>query len=154
MLQISEPMGLPIPPLDEVLTFTVEGKPIGKGRPRITRNGTYTPKKTREYEKLIAWTFRRRYPRFKPCKGPVFMTVIAYFPIPKNTTKKLREKMEREEVFRIKKPDWDNIGKIVCDALNGIAWEDDNQVMGFVLKFYSPRPRIEVMIGEVMADGA
>ena len=77
------------------------------------------------------------------------MTVIAYFPIPKNTTKKLREKMEREEVFRTKKPDWDNIGKIVSDALNGIAWEDDNQVMGFVLKFYSPRPRIEVYIREV-----
>lgn len=154
MKKITEAMGLPIPPLSERLKFTVEGTPVGKSRPRVTKNGTYTPKKTKQYERLIAWTFRSKYPRFKPCKGPVFMTVIAYFPIPKNTTKKLREKMEREEVFRTKKPDWDNIGKIVSDALNGIAWEDDNQVMGFVLKFYSPRPRIEVVIGEVMADGA
>lgn len=149
MLQIFEAMGLTIPPLNEGLTFTVEGTPVGKSRPRVTKNGTYTPKKTKQYERLIAWTFRSKYPRFKPCKGPVFMTVIAYFPIPKNTTKKLREKMEREEVFRTKKPDWDNIGKIVSDALNGIAWEDDNQVMGRVIKLYSPRPRIEVYIREV-----
>ena len=149
MLQIFDGMGITIPPLNEGLTFTVEGKPIGKGRPRITRNGTYTPKKTREYERLIAWTFKSKYPRHKPFEGPVFMTVIAYMPIPKSYPKYKKKELAKETVLYTKSPDWDNIGKVVCDALNGLAWVDDKQVMGRVIKLYSPRPRIEVYIRDV-----
>ena len=33
------------------------------------------------------------------------------------------------------KPDWDNIGKLICDALNGVAYTDDaHVVMGGVQK--------------------
>ena len=48
-----------------------------------------------------------------------------------------------------KKPDWDNIGKVVCDALNGIAYRDDAQIVdSMVRKFYGEVPRVVVIIRE------
>lgn len=50
-----------------------------------------------------------------------------------------------------KKPDWDNIGKIICDALNGIAYADDSQiVLGQMVKKYSDNPRTDVRLWEVI----
>lgn len=48
------------------------------------------------------------------------------------------------------KPDADNYLKGVKDALKGIIWKDDSQVVdAFVRKRYSARPRIEVKIKEL-----
>jgi len=36
------------------ITFAIPGKPVPKGRPRVTRSGrVYTPKATRDYESLV-----------------------------------------------------------------------------------------------------
>lgn len=49
-----------------------------------------------------------------------------------------------------KKPDWDNIGKIVTDALNGVAYHDDAQIVDAqVRKFYSKDPRVEIIIQDI-----
>lgn len=49
-----------------------------------------------------------------------------------------------------KKPDWDNIGKIICDSLNGVAYRDDAQIVdSMVRKFYSETPRVVVSIREI-----
>jgi Holliday junction resolvase RusA-like endonuclease len=46
-----------------------------------------------------------------------------------------------------KKPDIDNIEKIIFDALNGIAYNDDSQIVScWADKFYSTVPRVEVVI--------
>ena len=75
--------------------------------------------------------------------------ITAYFPIPKSVSKKKREAMLARTIRPIVKCDWDNIGKIVCDALNGIAYHDDKQVVdGQVRKFYSDQPRVVVTIQE------
>ena len=50
----------------------------------------------------------------------------------------------------IRKPDWDNVGKIICDALNGIAYRDDAQIVdALVRKFYSDTPRVIVEISDI-----
>lgn len=33
--------------------FIVDGQPVGKARPRVTRTVTFTPKRTSQYEELI-----------------------------------------------------------------------------------------------------
>ena len=77
------------------------------------------------------------------------MTIKAFFPIPKSATKRFFTECANEDHPVIKKPDFDNIAKIICDALNEIAFKDDSQVYDCrVEKFYSEKPRTVVTIEE------
>lgn len=132
--------------------FTIVGEPCAKGRPRfVTINGhakAYTPKETVSYENLIKMEYRMKYglQRFGDTQ-PLLMCVKAYYSIPKSTSKKNRQLMLDKKIRPTKKPDWDNIGKIVADSLNGIAYRDDAQVVdAFVRKYYSETPRVEITI--------
>ena len=132
--------------------FVIVGEPCGKGRPRFaTVNGhamAYTPKETANYENLVKVSYRMKYglQRFGDT-APLLMYVKAYYSIPKSTSKKNRQLMLDRKIRPTKKPDWDNIGKIVADSLNGVAYRDDAQVVdAFVRKYYSDEPRVEVTI--------
>lgn len=75
------------------IEFTVDGEPVGKGRPRFTRSGhTYTPEKTADYEQLVKLSFRNKYPDFKPILKviPLSVVICAEFPIPKNICRNAR----------------------------------------------------------------
>lgn len=106
------------------IEFTIPGVPQGKERPRFTQNGeTYTPKKTKDYEKLVAWAYQCE------AHGAKFTGII------------------RVDIAAMVKPDWDNIGKIVCDALNGIAYKDDAAITdATVCKRYGTRPCVAVRL--------
>lgn len=48
------------------------------------------------------------------------------------------------------KPDIDNVIKVICDALNGIAYKDDTQIIKVTAeKFYSDEPKVIVEIEEL-----
>lgn len=137
-----------------MIRFEVCGEPQGKARPRVirNRNGTvraYTPQKTKDYE----WEIAKAYIAAagdRICVGAVEISIDATMRIPKSTSKKMREKMLRDQVMPQKKPDVDNIAKAVCDALNGIAYRDDSQVTLLVAKKrYGDEPKIKVSIREV-----
>lgn len=120
-------------------TFTIYGKPEGKARPRVTIHGTYTPKKTKQYEQAVQADFKAQ------CRGmyfdnkPLQVEITANFPIPKRTPKNQRIDMLAGHIRPTKKPDCDNISKIILDALNGIAYHDDSQVVAiWVEKWYVP----------------
>ncbi len=124
--------------------FIVDLPPMGKERPRMARSGhVYTPKKTVDAEKLIADTYGWltfdepedvRIPKGEPAR----LVVTAYFPIPKSFTKEQRQKIAEGKLFPAKKPDADNVLKLVGDALNGVAYDDDAQVVDArCLKRYS-----------------
>ena len=84
---------------------------------------------------------------------PVRVRIDAYYDTPKSESKKKLRNMLAGLLFPTKKPDWDNIGKIICDALNGIAWKDDAQIVdGHVLKHYSEVPHTDVLIEEVQHE--
>nr|DAE17478.1 MAG TPA: Endodeoxyribonuclease RusA [Siphoviridae sp. ctoRD1] len=108
--------------------FMVPGKPQGKGRPRFSRkSGTaYTPSKTRDYERLIA----SRFYKFGGAKvaGRVVVEIIAAFPVPKSWTIQKKTDAVCGNVSP-GKPDIDNIQKAVLDGLNGVAYDDDSQVV-------------------------
>ncbi len=73
--------------------------------------------------------------------------------IPKSASKKLRADMLSGAVNPTKKPDWDNIGKIVSDALNGVAYEDDKSIISAaVYKRYSDNPRMEISLWDDNGD--
>lgn len=132
------------------LIFEVPGEPVGKGRPRFTRQGrAYTPAKTAKYENLVSLAFLQKYPDHVPLEGPLEMVMIAYFSIPKSWSKKKAEQARSNKLFPTKKPDTDNIAK-VKDALNGIAFKDDSQVvMETIFKMYAETPRLVIQIKEM-----
>ena len=137
-----------------MITLTILGRPFGKQRHRSTSIGKfarqYTPKETVSYENLIKLCFTGKYPESVPMNFALSRRIIAYMPIPKSTSKKNRQLMLDEKIYPTKKPDDDNILKIVGDALNGVAYRDDALfVESMILKLYSDRPRVEIMIKEM-----
>ena len=131
------------------MRFTIRGKPQGKARPRFnTYTGrTYTPSKTGAYEKFIALCYRQA--GGKLLDGAIRIDIKAYYPIAKSHTKKNKAAMESGEIKATIKPDVDNVAKAVLDALNGLAFDDDKQVVRLeVSKRYDHEARVEVEIRE------
>lgn len=130
------------------VNFTILGEPFGKQRPRHMKNGiTYTPQKTVLYEDEVRVEYKRQARYRFPDKTPLCVVIKAYYRIPDSAGKKKREEMKNGIVRPVKKPDGDNIAKIICDSLNEIAYHDDCQITDMcVQKWYSEKPRVEVMI--------
>jgi Holliday junction resolvase RusA-like endonuclease len=119
--------------------FTIGGTPQGKQRARVTKHGTYTPQKTKDYEKLVGWSYKAA--GGKMMEGGVSLDVVAYFAIPKS-----RKDVEWG-AYHLQKPDLDNVVKIYLDSLNGIAYEDDSQVCNiYAVKRWSYESRVEVTV--------
>lgn len=142
-----------------------KGVPRAKGRPRAVPRIHYpaggapeavvslvTPAETREAEKAIRAAFRRAHPDHKPFVGPVLLRFTAVFETPRSFPRKLRDAAARGELYATRKPDKDNIEKLIVDALNGIAFVDDAQVMGGGLKRYGSPARIEVSFESLASD--
>ena len=133
--------------------FVVTGKPVGKGRPRASTRGgfvrMYTDAKTLGYEAAIADEAARAMSGAEPFETPMQMQVSCYYPIPKSWPKKIKQEAIDEEVFPKVKPDLDNVVKAILDALNGVVYRDDAQVVNLVAtKRYATEPRVEVYIFE------
>ena len=133
--------------------FEIPGKPRGKQRTIPNPNGgrPFTPEQTIEYEKLVRLMFRSANPGVKPyAKGvPVRITIKAMFKTPKSASERQRKLMIADELRPTKKPDADNIEKIIWDALKGVAWEDDAQIVeSHCAKYWSSEDYVTVMIDE------
>ena len=136
--------------------FTVLGEPKGKGRPRFsTQTGrAFTPKQTVNYETLVHTEYMVQCKGFRfPDDAMLDMRILAYYSIPKSGSKKVKAQKLANVIRPTKKPDMDNVVKMVADALNRVAYKDDTQIVDCQCrKFYSDNPRVEVIIKEVKAD--
>ncbi|EPW8694272.1 RusA family crossover junction endodeoxyribonuclease [Pseudomonas aeruginosa] len=142
-----------------IIKFSVDGAPRGKGRPRAARTGAgvrmYTPKQTEDYERSIAMAAQKALAGRPLIAGPVLIELRMFHPIPRSWSKKRQAMALIGEVMPTVKCDADNCLKAVCDALNGVAWKDDTQVVNVMLaKRYAEVPRVEVKIVPLMAQGA
>ncbi len=80
-------------------------------------------------------------------QGAYEVRICVYFEIPKSFSKKKRELIKQGELRPTRTPDWDNTGKLIGDALNGIVYNDDKEIAdGHVSKFYSDVARVDVEI--------
>ena len=137
------------------IKFSIPGSPFGKQRPRVVNRGkfskAYTPKETVSYENLVKLCYQEAAEgkKFKD-EDMLDVRIIAYYPVPKSVSKKQRKLMLEHKIRPKKKPDWDNIGKIVCDSLNLIAYHDDSSIVDSqVRKFFSENPRVDVTIRRI-----
>ncbi|EOU1974794.1 RusA family crossover junction endodeoxyribonuclease [Clostridium perfringens] len=114
----------------------VTGKIRGKARPRICRGHAFTPKDTVQYEKLVRDCYKKQDGRY--LEGSIKALIIAYYKIPKSYSKKRVQAIKDGLEEPTKKPDIDNIAKIILDSLNGIAYKDDSQIIELrVIKKYT-----------------
>jgi Holliday junction resolvase RusA-like endonuclease len=110
------------------MELEILGRPQGKGRPRLSKHGTYTPQKTKDYEELVKLVFVNKYNvNTRPTDKPLKAKIRAYFKIPTSISKPQKNKLKNQPYPH--KPDADNIAKIILDSLNGLAFVDDNQVV-------------------------
>ncbi|HFD2043496.1 TPA: RusA family crossover junction endodeoxyribonuclease [Clostridium perfringens] len=121
----------------------VTGKIRGKARPRVCRGHAFTPKDTVEYENLVRDCYKKQDGRY--LEGSIKAFIIAYYKIPKSYSKKrvqaIRDGLEKPT----KKPDADNIVKIILDSLNGIAYKDDSQIIELIIikRYTEDEERVE-----------
>lgn len=107
--------------------FVVDGQPIPKARPRVTRHGTYTPPKTAAWEELVGWSY-------KQARGPLFEGLVS---VSMGFYRKTHVKV-----------DADNLVKGLLDGLGGVAFHNDSQVRHIVayVVYGSEEPRAEVIV--------
>ena len=136
------------------VVFTVEGPPQGKGRPRFRRAGnfvtTYTDQKTKTYEATIKAWAQRAMGSARPLEGPVAVDLYIRVGVPASTSKKRTEAFLQNEELPTKKPDIDNIIKAYLDAMNGIVYKDDTQVIRLsAKKGYSLVAGVDVCVVQI-----
>ena len=151
------------------VNFTIEGPPIGKARPRVTRTVTYTPAKTARYEDLVRYTAINSFKGVFDKDEPLDVKIIAYFEIPKSLSKKRKALCLNNQELPTKKPDADNIAKIIMDGMNpkmkrdkrlhkmvevmrGVYHDDKQVTTLLVKKRYAERARVDVRIKRDIGD--
>jgi Holliday junction resolvase RusA-like endonuclease len=146
--------------LSETYKITIPGEPRGKARPIVTKHGTYTPPGTTIYENLVKKCYQDEYDGMflGGIPAPLKAEITAYYSLCKSDygrnglNKSGNEKLDG--VRRpTKKPDSDNIAKIILDSLNKVAYNDDSQIVEIaVKKLYSLTPRVELVLSRAEVD--
>lgn len=131
--------------------FVIEGEPVGKARPRHGKFKTYTPAKTKALENNIAYFYKVNVGHY--FEGYVRMKLDLYYSIAKSDSKKKKVMKLNNELRPNKKPDADNVIKLVADALNEVAYKDDTQIIELECKkFYSNIPRMEITLEDLVIE--
>lgn len=116
-----------------ICEFAIPGTAQGKGRPRVVNKRAITPPKTRSHEGFVRHLAKQAMGAQFPHAGPVDMSVVIIKAIPGGWPKWKRDAARTGVVLPTGKPDPDNVAKLVCDALNGIAYLDDAQIVAMTI---------------------
>jgi Holliday junction resolvase RusA-like endonuclease len=138
-----------------MIRLTIPGETVPQLRPRFAKRGIYTqtydPEKCRNYKAYVRYLANANKPE-KLMEGPVSVLIMVYRQIPASWSKTKTALAITGDLRPVTKPDADNIAKGIKDALKGIIWRDDAQVVDLrVEKWYSDKPRAEVEIDEIGA---
>ena len=106
----------------------------------------YDPKKSSDFKDYVRLAASQYAPE-RLLEGPLKIELKFYRPIPKALSVKKSLQAEEGKIRPISKPDVDNYVKGVKDALKGVIWQDDSQVVDLIAgKWYSNKPRVEITI--------
>ena len=136
-----------------MIKLIIDGEPVAQGRPRFSSRGkfvkAYDPPKSKRYKQYVALQAKQQY-NLKPLTGAIAVSCTFYRPIQQSGSKALKMAKKAHKERPTVKPDIDNYFKCVTDALKGICWLDDNQIVDVEMhKHYNERPRTEIIITEI-----
>lgn len=133
--------------------FKIPGKVQAKQRPRFSKSGiVYTPKETRVYENFVRACYSDYANQYKwePYDGQLRAEVEVFIQVPKSDSKLKKQAKIIGEIRPTIKPDCDNLAKSILDSLNGLAYQDDRQIIELsVKKFYAEQSEVRVKLMEV-----
>ena len=132
--------------MSDSIRFSIPGLPMGKGQSRLSKGGfEFTPENNLVYENRVKNVcIEKCEQRQANYTGQVAVDITAFYPFSSSYPKKKQEQI-RHGARPTKKPDLDNIAKIILDALNHVAWQDDKQVVCMILtKNYAAVPCVSV----------
>jgi Holliday junction resolvase RusA-like endonuclease len=106
----------------------IPGEPIAQPRAKVSTRGGFARAYVDAKHPIHAYkqAIRLAYVNAggEVLEGPVEVRIACWFERPKGHSKKRRQQREPKTT----KPDLDNVGKAILDALNEIAYNDDGQV--------------------------
>ena len=127
--------------------FTVWGEPTAAARPRLSKGRTYNPKaeqqkafqrKCREELAVLGWT--------EPSGNLFRVHLELYLPVPQSMQKRFKT-----PVYHKGRGDCDNYAKFVCDAMNGVLYTDDAQIVDMnIIKLCDLKPRTVIRFEELV----
>ena len=104
-------------------------KPFSKERPRFSKNGTYMNPKYTQAKKDLANLYRASQYRNIDFKGKaVSVEVMFCFTIPKSWSRKMKANPDHRRIVK----DLDNLCGGMMDALEGIAWNNDKDIISLI----------------------
>lgn len=109
--------------------------PVAKGRPRFLGKGkVYTPQETLVAERSIKILVKNEMSKQQIAltEDMVCLKMIFYYALPRKLSERDRLLADMDMLYKATRPDIDNLAKLVCDALNGILYKDDNQVVKLI----------------------
>lgn len=133
----------------EPIHIVIPGEPVAQGRVRFsTQHGhvrAYDPPKSRAYKLYVCNYVKRQKPTM--LTGAICMLAVFYKSVPKSWPKKKRAEALAMELMPMERPDADNYLKALKDALNGVLYKDDsNIILPIPFKAYSDEPRVELFM--------
>lgn len=139
------------------MKIIIDGIPVPQLRPRATRMGKgirmYDPKKVKDYKNYVGFEAKKQWGNAPVLDKALSMHLVIYRQIPKSTSKKKSTQMNDGKIRPIVKPDISNYIKLIEDALNGVVYKDDSQIVELeAKKFYSNNPRVEIQVKELKKE--
>lgn len=139
------------------LLIELAGAPRGKGavRPTIRFGGklhVFQPTATKDYQAALRYTAQQAMAGAPPTAGAVQVEILAAIPVPPSWSARKRADALAGRLHPTKKPDVDNFAK-ACDALNGVVWLDDKQIVHeTIIKVYAAAPSLRVTVRPIGDD--
>lgn len=136
------------------MRIVIDGTPIAKKRPRFARKGNFVSTYNSQDKEMKAVRAMAARQVTETLSGAISVILTFIMPIPKSATKKKKEMIYSGTMLHTKKPDLDNLEKFILDCLNGIAFDDDSQIVNMTsTKVYGDEPRTEIVIIEAQPTG-
>ena len=137
--------------MSTLIDIVIPGEPVAKGRGRVTKQGrVFTPAKTRKAEETLAGRAMAQLATRTdlPLAGPLRLEATFTRCVPASWSRRKRE----EQRLPTSKPDVDNLLKLAKDALNGLVWVDDAQIVTVITrKVFGEAPSTRLVVTREVA---
>ena len=129
--------------------IVVEGKIKGKDRPRFYNGYAVTTQETIKYENWVRICYQNQSGAY--LEGPIRARIVAYYKVPASYSKKRLQSIRDGLEYPTKKPDADNVAKVILDSLNDIAFHDDSQIVELTVikRWTEENERVEFELEEI-----